>query len=198
MTGTDTLAGLLRGCLADFDEDAPRLVLADHLRELGDDDRADFIGIQCAIDVLSRGQFLILPESPRGAKIDALRGRERDLLARHLVAWTPTFLLAEYGPHRAGRGVEYRRGFPAGLRGKQPIGARQSFFRWTATHSPQDVRRWSLSPAVYRELLPDPKCIGSEDGEFDFRDYATEADAVRGLALAMMRLTVSHLLGEQS
>lgn len=56
MTTTDpTGAALYRAILADPDDDTPRLVYADWLQEEGDDDRAEFIRVQCRIADINAG-----------------------------------------------------------------------------------------------------------------------------------------------
>src|ERR1041384_7352861 len=75
--------GILRSILASPEDDTPRLIAADWLDDHGAAERAEFIRVQCALAVLSewcKTQFLVLPESPRGQQIAALRCRERELL----------------------------------------------------------------------------------------------------------------------
>lgn len=70
--------------LAHPEDDALRSVYADHLEEHGDANalrQADFIRIQLAIYALTRGQFLILPESPRGRHVAKLEQMANGLFA---------------------------------------------------------------------------------------------------------------------
>jgi len=70
----DTKGLLLRAVLAAPDDDAPRLVFADWLDEVGETERAEFIRIQVEMEGRPRPAF------GRNRKLyDALRRREREL-----------------------------------------------------------------------------------------------------------------------
>lgn len=73
----DEQSAFLRSIQETPDDDAPRLVYADWLDDLGDPDRADFIRTQCRLETL-----------PRNApQRQALRNREADLLRRNKSEW---------------------------------------------------------------------------------------------------------------
>lgn len=79
---------------ADLDDDTTRLVFADWLQENGDEDRAEFIRIQCGLD---RG-------SPRTYRFE-LSARERELLNQNKDRWTCAF------PRWSSGSWRFRRGF---------------------------------------------------------------------------------------
>jgi uncharacterized protein (TIGR02996 family) len=72
-------AGLLKAIREAPEDDTPRLVYADWLTENGQDERAEFIRLQCRLASLPEWE----PER------DALVEREQALLARHRREWTP-------------------------------------------------------------------------------------------------------------
>jgi uncharacterized protein (TIGR02996 family) len=93
--------GLTRAILDAPDDDVPRLVYADWLEEHGDDARAEFIRLQCRLARLDSDD----PD------VEALRGRQRELLSAHQASWKQSL------PSRL-RGAEctFRRGFVAEVR----------------------------------------------------------------------------------
>ena len=77
MNEHDAFLEAIRANLAD---DTPRLIYADWLEEQADKvSQAELRELDEALTVLSKGQFLILPESPRGRKIAALQARRAQL-----------------------------------------------------------------------------------------------------------------------
>jgi uncharacterized protein (TIGR02996 family) len=86
---------LYRAILADPDDDTPRLAYADWLCENGEDDRAEFIRVQCE---LARNPTL------------ALRAKEKALWALHGEQWLAP-LKAQGQPLYGGAHGEFRRGF---------------------------------------------------------------------------------------
>ncbi len=99
-------------------DDVPRLVYADWLQEHGDEVRAEFIRLQCAI-----------ARAPTDRKtqrkvLRALDHRERVLYMAHHVRWAGPLFRALVGPRPSvspeswvrGTGVPFRRGFISGLR----------------------------------------------------------------------------------
>jgi uncharacterized protein (TIGR02996 family) len=87
----------LRAIVDDPDDDAPRLVYADWLEENGDQPRAEFIRVQCALTARA-GE-----ESP---DLRHLHERDEDLRNRHAAEWTPRI-----PPLRRSLRVVFRRGF---------------------------------------------------------------------------------------
>lgn len=83
--------------------------------------RCEFIRVQCELarmEAWAATQFLVLPETPPGAHIEALRRRERELLEAHGYAWLARELPgnwiidAQHPPsHVANRAVSFARGF---------------------------------------------------------------------------------------
>jgi uncharacterized protein (TIGR02996 family) len=72
------------------DDDAPRLVYADRLEDMGQHERADFVRVGCELARMRRWsseQFLVLPESRAGRYIEALRSRHAALLRAHGFGW---------------------------------------------------------------------------------------------------------------
>jgi uncharacterized protein (TIGR02996 family) len=127
-----TAADLLRAVIEFPDDDAPRLMLADHLEETGDPDRAAFIRVQCRIAAIRRecrcgacvglrggGQHHNGPCGIDRRQDDGvrLRLRERDLLEGYAGRWhglddLAPDVRAAGGDTRPGRpAVFFRRGF---------------------------------------------------------------------------------------
>jgi uncharacterized protein (TIGR02996 family) len=78
-------------------DDTPRLVYADWLHENGDEPRAEFIRVQCALAALG-------PDRRKGRKQrPALEARERGLLAVHGERWLAPFRGALKGSRRFDR-----------------------------------------------------------------------------------------------
>lgn len=69
---------LVAAILADPDDDAPRLVYADFLDDDGDDERAEILRVQCALDALPFDDD----------RVSALEARAYRLIARNLADWT--------------------------------------------------------------------------------------------------------------
>lgn len=96
----------IKAILADPDDDAPRLIYADWLDEQGQDQRAEFIRVQCRLATLRpkgrvcNGYYCdeevghIDCDDPFGVEESALRRRERELLEAHWLEWR--------GPWKAG------------------------------------------------------------------------------------------------
>ncbi len=78
MTGADDFLNAIGNAPSD---DAPRLIYADWLDEHGQPERAEFIRVQCELNV---------PGGPRGRRTE-LRLRERELLGRFGKEWAGTF-----------------------------------------------------------------------------------------------------------
>lgn len=135
------------------DDDAPRLVYADHLLEHGDALHGELIVVQCTRERLERDDLSTTPE------YRATCAREREILAVFGAAWTRTFGLRSF------RG-EWARGFltnvtglgVSGLRGRWHLLSRHPL---TSTDV-SDGRRYELYPSLD-----------------DLRWIATEARALR-------------------
>src|SRR6476661_1583991 len=104
----------LAAITADVDEDTPRLVYADWLQENGDEPRAEFIRLQCALAKL--------PDDRKSKKVrPAMEHREQVLLTTNYERWAePTLRLTRQNKFPEVRGriirsVEFRRGFVSGL-----------------------------------------------------------------------------------
>jgi uncharacterized protein (TIGR02996 family) len=89
---------LLRAVCEFPDDDTPRLVFADWLQEHGEEERAEFIRVQCR---LARKDD------------ERLRQRARELLAAHRESWSQPFQQFEVAGsfRRLMFGVQFRRGF---------------------------------------------------------------------------------------
>jgi uncharacterized protein (TIGR02996 family) len=85
---SDTGKALLRGVIAEPDDDAPRLVYADWLDESGDADRAEFVRLQLRLARMDPGD----PARPAGL------ARERELLAARAGAWLKPFVRWLHAP----------------------------------------------------------------------------------------------------
>jgi len=72
-------------------DDTPRLVYADWLQEHGDEPRAEFIRVQCALARLPHDQRKSRTERNR------LQARERELLAAHRDEWLAPWVEAAFG-----------------------------------------------------------------------------------------------------
>jgi uncharacterized protein (TIGR02996 family) len=82
---SDEQRALWAAIRANPDEDTPRLVYADWLQENGEEDRAEFIRVQCAL-------ALIVPTSyPEAEQRQLLEAKEQRLLARHREKWLAPF-----------------------------------------------------------------------------------------------------------
>ena len=79
---------LLRAIIESPDDDAPRLVYADWVDEHGDPDRAEFIRLQCELELIELGT----PEAM--ARYSALSDRCHSLLNAHNKAWVAADLAA--------------------------------------------------------------------------------------------------------
>jgi uncharacterized protein (TIGR02996 family) len=92
MTTTDTEAALLAAIAAHPEEDTPRLMLADELQERGEQDRAEFIRVQCLPCTRCDGRGGVPVEGMR-AKLMCphCKGRESALIAKH-PEWRPACL----------------------------------------------------------------------------------------------------------
>jgi uncharacterized protein (TIGR02996 family) len=90
--------GLLAAIWADPHDDTPRLVYADWLQERDQPDRAEFVRTQIELATLDEWD-----DSPRKAE---LQGREKELRAKHAMAWKADLPAAFR--QRAG----FHRGFP--------------------------------------------------------------------------------------
>jgi uncharacterized protein (TIGR02996 family) len=93
------------------EDDTPRLVYADWLQEQGEEERAEFIRVQCALDKLG-------PDRRRGRKERVwLEPREKAILASHGAAWRAPFRDVLHGSNRWATGdrwlaeLKFRRGF---------------------------------------------------------------------------------------
>lgn len=135
-TNADFMQAILAAILADPTDDGPRLVYADWLEEQGngEEPRAELIRAQCALGALEReaeaidrrdniGMGWALPEEKRG-KLDALRRRADELLARHGEDWLPDLarcrkmrdLMVPYGTsHPLGWAVSHGGGGESGI-----------------------------------------------------------------------------------
>ncbi len=108
---------LLAAVLDDYDDDAPRLIMADWWEENGQSERAEFIRVQCAIATMEhpqRGFLAADMKMPGGKRIrrrlakererrwEALRRREGELLGNHKHEWLPLPSNNNTYGHRAG------------------------------------------------------------------------------------------------
>jgi uncharacterized protein (TIGR02996 family) len=91
-------AALLQAVIESPDEEAVRLVFADWAEEHGEEERAEFIRVQCALARLTDAEDERLPELAR---------REKELWQAHGAAWCAEL------PRWARDKVSFRRGFPA-------------------------------------------------------------------------------------
>jgi uncharacterized protein (TIGR02996 family) len=97
MPETDTL---FQAILADPGDDGLRLIYADWLEERGDEARAEFIRVQCALAKMDK-------DDPRRAELEL---RERELLAGHREAW-----LGELPSWEGITWEKFERGFITGI-----------------------------------------------------------------------------------
>jgi uncharacterized protein (TIGR02996 family) len=97
-------SALFPAILDEPDVDDHRLVYADWLEEQGQPERAEFIRVQCLLATVAG-------DDPRRF---GLAERERDLLAKHKVAWTAD--LPKWVRDHVQHGVTFRRGFVEQLR----------------------------------------------------------------------------------
>jgi uncharacterized protein (TIGR02996 family) len=101
-------------------DDAPRLILADWLEEMGDADRAEFIRLQIHLEAACRGdqvwrQFLWLSPALEAGRpeLRAAADRAGTLLARNREKWI--WPVPELKEGRYTRDPQFRRGFMLGL-----------------------------------------------------------------------------------
>src|SRR5262245_8220254 len=87
----------LQAIITNPDDDAPRLIYADWLEEQGDEDRAEFIRVQCELEQLP-------PETERRTE---LTRRQSDLLYLHSEKWRSELL-----PKESTVQVRFVRGLP--------------------------------------------------------------------------------------
>jgi uncharacterized protein (TIGR02996 family) len=93
----------LRDIIDSPDDDAPRLIYADHLEERGEQARSAFIRVQCELARMGN-PFSEAADS----RYDILRRRERELLRRHVQDWIPPVSrLAVWTHFAAGREPQY-------------------------------------------------------------------------------------------
>jgi len=123
----DVRAAFLDAICADPDNDLPRLVYADYLEEQGEEDRAEFIRVQCELartddphgDRYWDGQLDGGPKCYQRRR--TLRGREQELLLSRGATWvrpiaesaTKTRMLVNHGLEGNEDGIcwKWRRGF---------------------------------------------------------------------------------------
>jgi uncharacterized protein (TIGR02996 family) len=93
---TDEKRALWSAIRANPNDDTPRLVYADWLQEHGDEARAEFIRVQCALEQLG-------PDRRKGRKQrPALEKRQKALLTKHEKAWLAPFRARFKGTQRWG------------------------------------------------------------------------------------------------
>lgn len=126
MTDAEAFLRAIREAPAD---DVPRLAFADWLAENGQEARGEFVRVQCALakpwvcEWMTRGldcerynadisPWRVMVKCPPCRRRDALRARERELLAAYGKAWLPE-LLADLRDAYADDIFTYRRGFVA-------------------------------------------------------------------------------------
>ena len=113
MTPTDEQRALRAAIRANPEDDAPRLVYADWLQEHGDEPRAEFIRVQCALEKLG-------DDRRKGRKERVpLEKRQKALLAKHGKAWLAPFRSRLKGTEgdddRWLDDLKFRRGFLDGM-----------------------------------------------------------------------------------
>lgn len=102
---TDEQRALWSAIRANPDDDTPRLVYADWLQENGDEARAEFIRVQCALEKLGDDR-----RKNRTQRVP-LEKRQKALLAKHGKTW-----LAPFRARLKGTGeLKFRRGFFDGM-----------------------------------------------------------------------------------
>lgn len=110
---TDEQRALWAAIRAHPNDDAPRLVYADWLQEHGDEARAEFIRVQCALEVLG-------PDRRKGRKQRGPLEAQLKALTAHQDGWLAPFRtrLAHTRPRRGDDDVndlKFRRGFVDGV-----------------------------------------------------------------------------------
>jgi uncharacterized protein (TIGR02996 family) len=201
--------GLLRDVIDHPGDDTPRLIYADWLEDNPGGcrfpahaaGRAELIRVQVELERLqawAAKQFLVLPESPKGQRIEALRRREEELLdavgyhAVHHLADEPTAIII--GKERIG----IRRGF---------VGAWNMTLSQWLEHGPGLVRRHPLTRVKLTDRagwfgwFDDASGLDKEDLPHDLWDllagfrpcgltfwkfYGSEKDAVDALSAALI------------
>jgi uncharacterized protein (TIGR02996 family) len=133
--------GLERAFLDDVierpDDDAPRLVYADWLQDHGQEDRAEFIRVQCRLAAMDESD----PERP------ALAERERELLDRYAVEWAMPLqaVIMEWS---------YRRGFIDFVRVEELLAADMGAFSAVFRLAPlEGLAMWNDGQTTASRLL---------------------------------------------
>lgn len=135
MTDPTATAGFLEAICAAPEDDTPRLIFADWLADHGDEDRAEFIRVQCRLADMEEDDWR--PSEPEYEIQETLRRRERELLHAGRYRWLAPLVKAltgyPYGPHDQpapeeafangrftadliGNGTVFRRGFVEQIR----------------------------------------------------------------------------------
>ncbi len=199
------LSMLHRAILLDPGDDLARLAYADALEESGQDaSRAEFIRVQ--VEMAHKHtcgcapSLFVVPDCETCRLVEPIRRRQRDLFDRHGTDWLADF----YGPF-AGIDAKMRRGFVASVRctleGWMSHGA-----ALVASHPIESVSisgkkphhgisfEWWLLQGIEdgSDIPADIFCLLDGDkktlGDWEWREYASEADALSALSLACLNL----------
>ncbi len=98
----------IRAILANREDDAPRLIYADWMEELGEGERAEYIRLACELARLPYCDGECSPRVERSCRACVIRRREKELLYNHGAEWLEGCPVEFPSPFR---GDIFRRGF---------------------------------------------------------------------------------------